>query len=82
MHASSVKALLTATEFCEIHYIAILEEIDQCLRDAYYPAIRVLYKTDPHDLVSPEAVFCDRNHAVGFVWQILITIHKGFKECS
>jgi len=79
MLPTRVKALLTATDFCEIHYIAILEEIDQCLRESYYPAIRILYRTDPHDLVSPETVFVDRNHAVGFVWKLLIKIHKGLK---
>jgi hypothetical protein len=67
--------MITAVEFTT-RYIEWLEEIDQVINDKYYPAIRVMYCTDPHDLISPVACFVSEEHAIGFIWKSLVMTHK------
>ena len=71
--------MLTAVEFTT-RYIEWLEEIDQVINDKYYPAIRVMYCTDPHDLISPVACFVSEEHAIGFIWKSLVMTHKQLQK--
>lgn len=54
------------------HYTEIVEEFDHITHPDTYPAIRRLYCVDPHDLVSPFALFVDRDHVRGFVATLLM----------
>jgi hypothetical protein len=72
---------VSAVEFCEL-YVPILEQIDHTILPEYYPAIRNLYRTDPHDLVTPEQVFVSRDHVVGFIYCLLLREHKRLIERS
>ena len=66
---------VSAVEFCE-RYIGWLEMIDPVIKPEYYPAIRKLYCTAPQDLITPEAMFVSAEHAIGFIWCMLINTHK------
>jgi hypothetical protein len=70
---------VSAVEFCRI-YIEILEQIDHCILPEYYPAIRNLYKTDPHDLVTPQTCFVSRDHAFGFIYGLLIREYQRLQK--
>ena len=71
--------MITAIEFTD-RYIEWLEQIDQVINEAYYPAIQVMYCTDPHDLISPAACFASEEHAIGFIWKSLILTHKKLQK--
>lgn len=63
-------------------YIEILESMDHMIDPKCYPAIRRLYCTDPHDLISPAGCFVSREHAVGFVWSLLAKTHAAMQKES
>lgn len=62
---------MTAIQFIE-QYTKILEEIDHLIHPDCYPAMRVMYCIDPHDLITPNAYFANREHARGFVATLLM----------
>lgn len=71
--------MITAIEFCS-RYVEWLEMIDQTIRAEYYPAIREMYKFDPHDLISPVACFCNEGSAFGFIYLSMLNVHKRLQE--
>lgn len=73
--------MISASEFVD-RYTEWLEIIDATLRPEYYPAIRRMYITDPHDLVTPESRFSSQASAIGFLFCMIITTHKQLKAES
>lgn len=63
--------MLSASQFIE-QYTAIVEEFDQIAHANTYSVIRRMYCIDPHDLVTPESCFVNRDHARGFVASLLM----------
>jgi hypothetical protein len=72
---------MTAIEFIE-QYTKILEEIDSLVHPDCYPAMRVMYCVDPHDLITPHAYFANGEQAFGFVWKLLAAKVKELKNAN
>jgi hypothetical protein len=72
---------MTAIQFIE-QYTAILEEIDHVIHPDCYPAMRAMYCVDPHDLITPNAYFANREQAFGFVWKLLAAKVKELKNAN
>ena len=62
---------MEAIEFI-VKYPTYLETIKKVTKDEYYPALKILEETDPHDLVKPETCFADENAAWGFVYRLFM----------
>jgi hypothetical protein len=72
---------MTAIQFIE-QYTTILEEIDSLMHPDCYPAMRVMFCVDPHDLITPNAYFANREQAFGFVWKLLAAKVKELKNAN
>ena len=57
-----------------------MEEFDHIAHADTYPAIRKLYCIDPHDLVSPQTCFVNKDHARGFVATLLMKTVARMRE--
>lgn len=51
------------------NYIKCIEDIENVVLPKFYPAIRKLYETDPHDLISPDMVLFSSE---GYVWKLFL----------
>ena len=61
-------------------YQQIVVDISNVVKPEYFPAIDVLLDTDPHDLISPDTVFLNRDHAYGFVYSLMVKMHREMKS--
>lgn len=61
-------------------YMEWLEMIDATINEKYYPAIRKMYCIDPHDLIRPVAVFTCEEHAVGYIYCMLLKSHENLQK--
>ena len=51
-------------------YVGMLEDI---VKPEYYPIIKKMYETDPHDLCSPDTILLN-NSELGIVWKYFIQL--------
>lgn len=73
--------MISAVEFCD-RYGEWLELIESALTGSHFKAIRKLYETDPEDLISPVACFTSEDHAIGFIFSLVVKTHNQIKEES
>lgn len=67
--------MISSIEFCR-RYTDFLEIIDHVIKPEYYPAIRKMYETDPHDLVTPTGCFTCESAVIGFIFSVMLNTHK------
>jgi hypothetical protein len=67
---------LSSVEFIDV-FTEIVGQIEKVVSPTYFPAIRKLYVTDPHDLIEPGQCFASSNEAYGFVFKQMIRIQNG-----
>jgi hypothetical protein len=53
-------------------YEKFVEEIEQVIKPELLPILEKLKETDPHDLITPEALFVTASQARGFVWSLFM----------
>lgn len=73
--------MISAIEFCD-RYGEWLEIIETAVTGSHWKAVRKLYETDPQDLISPVACFTSEEHAIGFIFALLLKTHKQMKEAA
>jgi hypothetical protein len=66
--------MITAIQFCGM-WIELIESVEPIVNESY-PAMRMMYVTDPKDLICPDTVFVNRNHALGYVVSVLMDEQK------
>ena len=72
---------MTAIQFIS-EYTTILEEIDNLIHTDCYPAMRAMCCIGPHDLITPNAYFANREQAFSFVWKLLCAKVKELKNAN
>lgn len=50
------------------NYPSYVKMVEKTVKPEYYPVIRAMYKTDPHELIEPDHYFSSAHEAIGYVF--------------
>ena len=59
-----------------LRYQDFVAEIESVVKEEFYPIIRKMQVSDPHDLITPETYFASENDARGYIWSMFRQLQR------